>query len=476
MPRLASLFLSSALLIVTHAHAQNALPSPPREGQRVDDRRREQPFTLNAFGVPVELGGGWEYSYERRDDFDLDRANARNRRVGEHEFKLEARARPGAYTEVFAQVKGLYETRRTQGSAATRNKALERGQTWVQWSQLGGTPWALQAGRVALLDRRSWWWDDDLDALRLTYRSEVLRLDTGVARELARKSSADSSIAADARGVTRWFGQARLEHRPRHALEAFWLVARDSSSQPAAGTVFASEDDTDPSDLKGQWFGLRASGDWREAGAPRLLYWADAAMLRGREIATAFDEDASGNPLAAGSALRRVRGHALDVGVSAIFDAPLRPSVTLGHARGSGGERSASLDANFRQTGLQENKARLAGVKRWQIYGQLLQPELSNLRVGTVATGIRVLGNSSIELIAHRYRQDVASTELPGARLAAEPSGASRDIGRELDLVIAVREWPLIEFTFAWAHFKPGAAFVERDAARSVELGVTVNF
>jgi hypothetical protein len=75
--------------------------------------------------------------------------------------------------------------------------------------------------------------------------------------------------------------------------------------------------------------------------------------------------------------------------------ARLRPSLTLAYARGSGGEDSATRDANFRQTGLHENKARLAGVKRLRRYGELLQPDLSNLAITTLGSGIRWLGNSS---------------------------------------------------------------------------------
>jgi alginate production protein len=157
---------------------------------------------------------------------------------------------------------------------------------------------------------------------------------------------------------------------------------------------------------------------------------------------------------------------------------PLRPSIGAAFARGSGGERSAALDANFRQTGLQENKARIGGVKRLRRYGELLQPELSNLEVRTLAAGIRVLDNSSLELIAHRYRQQVASSVLAGSRLSTDPTGDSTDIGREIDLFLAVREWKHLELTLRWSRFVPGAAFAEgeRDPAHGIEFGAALNF
>jgi hypothetical protein len=168
----------------------------------------------------------------------------------------------------------------------------------------------------------------------------------------------------------------------------------------------------------------------------------------------------------------------VDLGAVLIVPVALRPSIGAGYARGSGGQRSATLDANFRQTGLQENKARLAGVKRLRIYGELLQPELANLVVRSLSAGVRVLENSSIELVAYRYRQPVPATEIVAARLSADPLGTSGDIGREIDLLISLREWRQLELTLRWSRFTPGAAFAadRRDPAHALELGAALNF
>ncbi|WP_298824609.1 alginate export family protein [uncultured Piscinibacter sp.] len=458
-----------------------AAPAPVptlREGQRVDERRPEQPFTVELFGWPVQLGGSWEYSDEQRRNFDLQRARARDRRVREHEVKLEARGFPAPDREVFVQAVGLHERRRTEGSGSTRASSLERGQTWVRFDRVGGSPWSLQAGRVALIDRRAWWWDEDLDALRAVGAGEGWRLESGLARELMRVSSSERSLAPSARGVTRWFGQASWRPAQRHALELFWLLQHDGSSSPAPGRIAIDEEATDPSDLRARWLGLRASGQFRADNGLRLGYWADLAMLRGHEALTAFDEQADGSYLAGATARRRVRGHALDGGALLILPWPLRPSIAAAYARGSGGELGATLDANFRQTGLQENKARLGGVKRLRVYGELLRPELSNLEVRTLALGIRVLGNSSVELVGYRYRQPVPRNTIAGARLSVDPLGGNGDIGREVDLLIAVREWKHLELTLRGSRFLPGAAFADdqRDPAHAIELGAALNF
>ena len=155
-----------------------------------------------------------------------------------------------------------------------------------------------------------------------------------------------------------------------------------------------------------------------------------------------------------------------------------RPTFSLGLANGSGGASDDTRDNNFRQTGLQENKGRVAGVKRLRFYGELLDPDLANLRIESAGFGLRFLANSSVELLWHRYRQHQASTRIAGSRLSQGPTGLSPDIGREIDLFIAMREWRHFELTLTVTRFMPGAAFAanRRDAANGVELGAALNF
>ncbi len=468
----------------TMARAQTA-PAAADEtarpvGLRPDDRRAEQPLTVPVFGVPVQLGGAWEFTTDQRREFDLDPARARDRRTSEHEVKLDARALFSPQWTGFVQAVWLHESRRAQGTPGVQvSRERERGQAWLRWDGVAaGTALAVQAGRVALLERRSWWWDDDLDAVRVTVGEGAWRLDSGLAREIARRSWQDAGIRPENRAVRRWFGQATWRWQRRHALDLFWLRQHDGSGDMAAGSVLNSEDDTDPSDLRAGWLGLRASGEARFESGHRFAYWADTARLNGRERVTDFTEGGDGRFTAGATAERALRGRAFDLGATWIFPVAWRPSLTVGLAEGSGGERSATLDANFRQTGLQENKGRLAGVKRLRYYGELLQPELSNLRIATAGAGIRFFDNSSAELVWHRYRQPVASTRLADARISEDPTGLDPRIGDEIDLFMALREWRRLEFTLALSHFKPGPAFAadRRSRASKVELGVALNF
>lgn len=470
--------LALALALALPAAAQSEGPL------RVDERRPDEPTQVELFGYPIRLGGSWEYSDERRRNFDLTLTRARDRRVREHELKLEAGGGSAQGTQWFVQAVGLAEVRHTQGTVGgQRSRSLERGQTWVRQALSADGRLAVQAGRLPLVDRRAWWWDEDLDAVALVYRGSVLRLQAGFGRELGRVSSEVRGLPAAERGVQRGWLQAAWRASGLGQLEAFGLLHNDRSATAASGSLFASEDDTDPSDLRARWLGLRATGQWPAQAPigiwPRLHARAEAATLRGREALTAFAEEPDGRLRAGATRERRLSSRAHDLGLGLSWPGlRLEPSLHLARAQGSGGGEQGGIDLDFRQTGLQENKGRIAGVKRLRLYGALLQPELANLQIDTLALGLRLQAKSSLELLHHRYRQQVAAPRIAGSRLSTQPQGLDTDIGQGWDLVLALREWQQLEFSLVAALFRPGAAFAQdrRDEAWSIEFGAALNF
>ncbi|CAD5373925.1 Alginate_exp domain-containing protein [Rubrivivax sp. A210] len=473
-----SVLAASALAQTPPPEPELGTPAPRTVSQRPDERRAEQPSTVQLFGVPVELGMSYEGSVEGRRNYDLNRARNRDRDVASHELKLDARWKTDADTTWFVQGVGLSDRRRSRSDrSVTKQESAERGQTWVMWERLGEYPLSIQMGRIALVDRRSWWWDDDLDAIRLVYAPDNWRLETGVARELARVSSASHDMDADKKAVKRWFGNFNLRWAPRHSVEAFWLFTDDDSGPPKPGSLFA-EDEEDASDGRLRWLGLRSSGEVRFESKNRWTYRADAAMLRGREFVTAFSTTPEGLLSPGATSRRNVRGYAWDIGTQWVLPSAARPTFSLGLAQGSGAPGTATLERGFRQTGLHENKGRVGGVKRLRFYGELLDPELSNLRVASAGFGFRFLSSTSAEVIVHRYRQMFADTRIANSRLSQDPQGLSRDIGREIDVLFAMREWRQFEVTLLLTRFYPGQAFAEnrRDPAHGIELGVALNF
>ena len=91
---------------------------------------------------------------------------------------------------------------------------------------------------------------------------------------------------------------------------------------------------------------------------------------------------------------------------------------------------------------------------------------------------MRFLKNSSADLVLHSYRQQHASTRIRDNRLDGDPTGSSRDLGRELDLILAFRESSSVEFTTTLAAFRAGSAFGAKSGEKAyyAELGMTINF
>ena len=425
-------------------------------GSRADRARAAAPITGQLAGAQAEWRFGYELTLAERRNYDLDRTDARDRRVRDQEASVDLALRWSPALDAALELSWLSERRVRPGQRQLR-EGFQRGPMWLRVS---GSAGGLQVGRVPLAEPRSWWWDDDLDGVRWVWERGAVGLETGLAREMARRHSADAGVAPDQRGVQRWWGQARWQWDPRHRADLFWLSARDGSGGPAVGaTVPDAEQDERDSRLR--WTGLRASGQWRP-GEHRVGYWADLAWVSGQESVTDFDDET-----VAGSTTRRVRGQAADLGLQWTAPGATRPTLSAAWARGS---------ADFRQTGLQENKQRWGGVKRFRRYGELLDAELANLQVTTLGYGMRPTPRSSVEVLWHPYAQVRADGSLIDTRLSADPDGVHRALGDEFDLLLAWREWSHGELTLSLSHFRPGRAFVQRDPATGVEFGLALAF
>jgi alginate production protein len=81
------------------------------------------------------------------------------------------------------------------------------------------------------------------------------------------------------------------------------------------------------------------------------------------------------------------------------------------------------------------------GVNYFHYYGELLQPELSNMQIWTTAVGFRFWQSSSVEFVYHLYHQVHPAAFLRNARIDADPTGKRRAIGQEWDVVVGLQEW-----------------------------------
>ena len=282
---------------------------------------------------------------------------------------------------------------------------------------------SLQLGRQRFEDERQWLYDEELDAVRLRFEHAALAIEVSASR--------DGLVRKDLRS------SAKRERINNYMLHASYRLPRETTLE----TYAILRDDRDADRRRPIFAGLRAGGEPIED----LDYWLDLGFVGGRD----------------GS--KRIRGWGVDLGATYEFQAGPKPALILGFAFGSG-DRTADdgTDEGFRQTGLQDNEGDFGGATEFQYYGEVLDPELSNLAILTAGVGIRPSDKLSLDLVYHYYLQHRAAPALRNAGLDAEPSGRSRRLGSEVDLVVGLQElWDRIDARLAVGYFLPGAAFPE---------------
>jgi alginate production protein len=284
----------------------------------------------------------------------------------------------------------------------------------------------VRVGRQRYRDDREWLYDEDLDAFRLFFGRPQLHLEASVSR----LRLVDKDL----------LNEESNEKVDNYFLTGHWIPWKDLE---LSGYVLARYGRTS-SEERPVFLGVRVLGEVLHD----LEHWLDAAFVTGEG---AEDEESSARP--------DLAGLGLDVGTTYVFDVDPEPSLTLAFAWGSGERQVGGTDGNFRQTGLQENSDRFNGVTRFEYYGALFDPELSNLQIFTAGAGLRPLRRTSLDLVYHYYFQDVAADSILDSNLDEDPTGDSRSLGQEVDLVIGFEELKNLSLSLTIGSFLAGNAF-----------------
>ncbi|MBF8302324.1 MAG: hypothetical protein HW396_605, partial [Candidatus Dadabacteria bacterium] len=188
---------------------------------------------------------------------------------------------------------------------------------------------------------------------------------------------------------------------------------------------------------------------WKSRSIKDQKFWIHAASSLG------FEESNS------------LMGSGVDLGWISRFDLWLEPSLTMGFALGS---------KNFRQTGLEDNNGRFNGVVKFRYYGEVLDPELSNIMIPTLALGIIPFDETSLDIVYHYYAQVEKTDELRDADVDEDLTGEDRDLGHEVDLIFGTEIIKNVQIEFDAGVFIPGKAFPEDDPAYLGKLEFLIVF
>lgn len=458
-----------AMLVSATCHAEDELWQ--RLTEREDKRRPLEPWSVEVAGRPLIVGGEYELMFDRlHDTVDAEPYSQVDRLLLDSGLEAEAFYAFAPPFAVFAQLRlGLSEELLASSSEGVSDLEIERGEMWLYGEGLlpnrDGVRVNADLGRLHFEDERRWWWDEELDAVRIEIEGETADLTVAAARELAPRTTAYDHIDAQHEGVLRVIAEASWNWRRDHTLQVLALHHVDTSSSDSddhgAGT---GSDDVSDADLT--WLGARLIGaiDPRRLTVPQGIfgYWMDAGGVVGTETL-------SEHPGSSPSVVRRkqsVGGWAFDVGVGWLLPARVEPRIYGGLAMASGDRNpDDDFDHSYRQTGLQTNEAGTGGVQRFNNYGIVLDAELANLSIATIGAGISLWRSSSLDLLYHQYRLLEPAPALRNAGIELVLDGTHRELGDGVDLVLAIEEWERLEFELTASAFH-GADALHADQPR----------
>ncbi len=381
----------------------------------------------------LSLGAKLEIGLLRRINRDLAYEKEDDRTRLESTLSLAAQLILHKNVLIFGEA-DLFDERLFQDGKGRTSRVTEvqLDRLYILWEGLLFPFLDLQLGRQRFNDPREWLYDEKLDAVRLFFRKEPFDLELSMSTNLLDPDDAEEEIQNYVVYATYLFGR-------KEKISLYGVAQRDPT-----------EEERNPIFL-----GLL----WRGKAIKDQKYWLEFASLSGQEGST------------------RLRGYGIDLGWTSLLDYSLEPSITFGYALGSGDPDLAdSVDRNFQQTGLQDNQGKFNGVTKFKYYGELFEPELSNITIGTTGIGISPFQKGSLDIVYHYYSQVYRTDFLRDVGIRREPSGASRDLGHEVDLVIGIKITKNIQMDIFTAIFIPGKAFPDADRAYSQELKARISF
>jgi len=376
----------------------------------------------------LSFGAQLEFEYEYQRNADLDTGNDEDFTTLEPALVAALSFDPSKYFQAYLAMKFAGEFEFTDGRTTKDRAVLEVELAYILLKELWGDRLAFQIGRQRFEDERQWLFDDELDGARAFLYFYGVDAEFSVTRG----GIVDKDL------INRDAGDKTNNYI------TYWTYNFSEDTNAAAYFVF--RDNTKDEEESAITLGFHSDGDFTES----LGYWLELAYVFGTH-------DGS-----------EIEGVGFDFGSTYAFDVTPEPSVTLAYAFGG---------KNFMQTGLQGNESDFNGAADFLYYGQLFDPELSNMSIFTAGVGVNPTEEtSSIDLVYHYYIQTEARDSLADAGIDADPDGRNKSLGSEIDLVLGYEgEESGFAAALVLGYFIPGKAFPD-DSENSFLANLTLEY
>lgn len=420
-------------------------PKPAKSTATDTDGKRypESEFTIGAEYAHTS-NEGKELEGDKKDD---DTENTIELKI-EHEYKFNRQFT--SFIDVDFSVER--ETKEKEGSYFKAGE-FSRGDTFIEYDfSEGKLDRTITAGTQSISSDSGWWWDDDLDLVALSMDKDNWEVKTAIGVPFV-DPIFGKKIDLEDQDIWRVFGEFEWEYRKDHKAALLLLSEFDTSKGQSVGDVVSAKDNDDE-DNKINWVGMRYSGEWFKKGRQPVEYWLDIATVYGEEVKYDFKgiDDANGDEtvfdLTEEIETTDIAGWGLDLGAILPTRLPGEPEFKFGFATTSkDANLENKIDGTFRQTGLHDNK-----------YGMVLEPELSNLTIMTLGVEFEPVSDVKIEIMYYDFRQVVAQKKPKDIDADVDFTGASKNIGTEIDIELEISIWDPLEFAFSFGIFKAGDA------------------
>jgi alginate production protein len=369
-------------------------------------------------GKKFSVNGRLSFDMKIFDNEALDR-RANSRSTITPEARVDLSYRPSKNVEAFASFKLGTEFDRRNGRWNTTG-TVEVREAYLLIDNSIAKHVEFQIGRQQFKDKRRWLYNERLDAVRLAYDHKAWRVEIAYGRE-----------ALLPKDVFR--GDPGRDKVDNYLFHAQYEVNRDWDV-----SVYAlKQNDRRASNVSPLLIGVQSDGRI----SPSFGHWFEFSRERGK-VGT-----------------RKLRATAVDAGLIYFLPVKAKPAIFAGYARGSGGG-DATTTRNFRQTSLQDNEDRITGLGNVHYYGELLDPDLSNIAIYTLGAGLRPSRASSLEIVGHKYRQvKLDNNDVRGSPVAPDLNGISRKIGTEIDVIFAHRLGGGFGLEAKMGRFRPGKGY-----------------
>lgn len=411
----------SSFLIGSTSGKENPLNDVNSQHEKDAFDQDAPPSTPTRIAPQVYFGGYMEFEYEHERNFDLDSSEEDDLSITEPAFSIATTIKGDDSFEAFFNLRYSKEMELEERGKNHRHRpqVLRMSEANLFFKELFDRT-SLKIGRQRFDDDREWLYDEKLDAVRVFHEVGGIKFDGS----LSWQGTFDMDFLGNRsdKRVNNYFLSAEFFPAKKIRVSPYVVYRHDQSRQWS----------------RPLFLGVHSSGKISK----RMNYWAEFAWVHGKEKISGETSDFS--------------GIGFDIGGTYEFDSPLKPSIVAGFAFGSG---NTNKDKGFRQTGLQDNSAKLTGVTSVDYYGELFDPELSNMMIFTLGAGIRPQKKLSLEVIYHYYLQHHATDEIRDTNVDDDTTGLSRDLGSELDFVLGWRYSKQLSLKACLGVFMPGDAF-----------------